>query len=931
MPHSIDILRDALARRYEIRDEIGHGAFASVYRARDLRHDREVAIKVLDVDPRSDVGELRFLREIRVLAQLQHPHILPLHDSGFVGALLYYVTPYLGGESLRGRMTRERRLVVSDVVQIAREVADALHSAHRHGVVHRDIKPDNILLSDGHAVVADFGIARMVALDPGRAARLTRTGLGGPGTPAYMSPEQMLGDGETDARTDIYALGCVLYEMLTGQMPFAGKDGFTRRFTESPPRASTVRDAVPIGVDDVLQKALQLRPDDRFVDARQMRDALDAAMHGRPVPAIASTATVSGPRDAVRDHANQARTAGEPHSAPISPAAAPDAPAVRYRPAMLTNRLHRYGLLLAVVVVVGLAVAATVSLTPARLWRAPATNLSTRTPPLARRRIVVAVFDNRTGNARLNPMGELAADWIARSLLEANFEVVDARAQDVGARATALGEASTPRGSDRVLALARQTGAGSVVTGRYYIQGDSLHFEGGILDVATQTLARAIPPATGPTPSATSLIGTLAARVTMALAISTDSTAGASTAALVEPPSIEAYEHASRAWEMFFARPSDTATAFAELSRATAVDTGYSAPLLMRAYILDVLAQWPALASQVEALKPRRPRLGRAERNALALFEADFRGDLLGRLRAATDLARQSPGSPDMALLFALSASYLHRFGEAKEVLERSDPDRGINLVSPWYWSWRCAIDHMLGRTMAELRAAEEGARRFPSAPDMVFALVRAHAGAGRIRHLDAVLARGGFSGARPSGEAQELAMFAGRELRAHGYSAPARNLFVRVAALAQVASTTLGRHRYALALYEIGQLDAARAAYEDILRRDSLDLEAIGRLAVIAVRRGDAVGVRRGEDRLIAWHRPYAFGIPDKWRAQIAAVAGRPADAVTLLRAAVAHGYRPFDTGVISVHEEGDFLSLRADPGFQTFAHAGGRTGALP
>ena len=175
-------LRVALKGRYEILREIGQGAFATVYLARDTRHERNVALKVLNADPTSQTGELRFIREIRLLAGLQHPHILPLHDSGHVEALLYYVMPYVSGETLRTRMSRERQLPVNAALTIARETADALAYAHAQGIIHRDIKPENILLSAGHAIVADFGIAR--AIDLAGVRQLTRTGMGGPGTPA---------------------------------------------------------------------------------------------------------------------------------------------------------------------------------------------------------------------------------------------------------------------------------------------------------------------------------------------------------------------------------------------------------------------------------------------------------------------------------------------------------------------------------------------------------------------------------------------------------------------------------------------------------------------------------------------------------------------------------------------------------------------------
>jgi eukaryotic-like serine/threonine-protein kinase len=261
-------LRAALAGRYEIEREIGQGAFATVFLARDARHDRRVAVKVLNADPSSDTGELRFIREIHLLARLQHPNILPLHDSGHVEALLYYLMPYVSGETLRARMSRERQLPLDVAVRIGCEVSDALAYAHAQGVIHRDIKPENILLSGGHAVVADFGIAR--AIDVGGVQQLTRTGMGGPGTPAYMSPEQLMGDSQLDGRTDIYSLGCVLYEMITGRAPFAGKEGFVKRFTEPPPRPSVLRKDVPAWLEDVIVKTLERNPAARYATAEDL-------------------------------------------------------------------------------------------------------------------------------------------------------------------------------------------------------------------------------------------------------------------------------------------------------------------------------------------------------------------------------------------------------------------------------------------------------------------------------------------------------------------------------------------------------------------------------------------------------------------------------------------------------------------------------------
>ena len=267
-------LTTALADRYRIERELGQGGMATVYLAHDLRHEREVAIKVLHPDLGAVLGSERFLSEIKTTARLQHPHILPLLDSGAADGLLYYVMPYVRGETLRARLAAERQLPMEDALRIAREVADALGAAHALGIIHRDIKPENILLQGGHALVADFGIA--LAVQHAGGARMTQTGLS-LGTPQYMSPEQAMGERAVDARSDIYALGAVTYEMLTGDPPFTGATVqaiIAKALTERPVPPSTVRDTVPPGVEQAVLRALAKLPADRFANAAEFVAAL---------------------------------------------------------------------------------------------------------------------------------------------------------------------------------------------------------------------------------------------------------------------------------------------------------------------------------------------------------------------------------------------------------------------------------------------------------------------------------------------------------------------------------------------------------------------------------------------------------------------------------------------------------------------------------
>jgi sugar lactone lactonase YvrE/tRNA A-37 threonylcarbamoyl transferase component Bud32 len=278
-------LASALQDRYRLERELGQGGMATVYLAQDLKHDRKVAIKVLRPELAAIIGAERFLSEIKTTANLQHPNILPLHDSGEADSFLYYVMPFVEGESLRDRLQREKQLPIGDAVRIATEVAGALDYAHRHGIIHRDIKPENIMLHDGRALVADFGIA-LAASRAG--ARMTETGMS-LGTPHYMSPEQAMGDRELTPRSDVYALGAVTYEMLLGEPPFTGPTAqsiMAKVMTETPTALLPRRARIPPQVEDAILTALEKLPADRFPTAAAFAEALIGPARPRAVAGL---------------------------------------------------------------------------------------------------------------------------------------------------------------------------------------------------------------------------------------------------------------------------------------------------------------------------------------------------------------------------------------------------------------------------------------------------------------------------------------------------------------------------------------------------------------------------------------------------------------------------------------------------------------------
>ena len=358
-------LDTALAGRYTLVRELGRGGMATVYLAEDLRHDRPVALKVLRPELAASMGPERFLREIRLTARLDHPHILPVLDSGTAAGLLWYTMPYVHGETLRDRLRREVQLPIETAVDLTRQVASALDYAHRGGVVHRDLKPENILVSDGQARVADFGVAK--ALSEGGEGKLTETGLA-VGTPAYMSPEQASG-GAVDVRSDIYALGCVLYEMLAGEPPFTGPTPqaiTNKRMTDPVPSVRRVREVVPEAVEHSITRALAKVPADRFPTAAEFARALEAAS---PVEGVA----------AARATASQSPVVGR-------------------------RRVPRQGLTLAVA-----ALLAMVAVVATLLWRS-------RTAPLTLHADLVAVAPFDVLDPELQLWREGLADLLSRSL-----------------------------------------------------------------------------------------------------------------------------------------------------------------------------------------------------------------------------------------------------------------------------------------------------------------------------------------------------------------------------------------------------------------------------------------------------------------------------------------------------------------------------------
>ena len=440
-------LRAGLAPHYTVEREIGAGGMARVFLAAERHPPRKVAVKVMNPDVSTSEFRERFIREVELTSRLSHPHIVPIlaaDECLFVPdgpeGLCYYVMPYIEGESLRARLEREQRLPLEEAVRIALEVGDALSYAHAQGIIHRDIKPENILLSGDHAWVADFGIARAVSAAGGH----TLTGGHAVGSLAYMSPEQLMGSRAIDARTDVYSLGGVLYEMLVGEPPLVGLAGGTPRggtALDTVLRAQRVSHRSERSIKETIAHALAAEPDDRYASVDQFASGLRDAVSRRPV--------------------------------------------LRLR----LPRVGRKALLLG-------------GATAAALGTAGVLLLGNRAPALDPRRVVVAGFEDLSGDPTLAPLGHIAADWLTQALARhGGLEVVP------GAAASHLDAAD-------IRALASRTGAGTVVSGAYYSEGDSVRFHVQVIDATRGTVLRGVEPVGAPRRAPTQAAEALRGRLT---------------------------------------------------------------------------------------------------------------------------------------------------------------------------------------------------------------------------------------------------------------------------------------------------------------------------------------------------------------------------------------------------------------------------------
>jgi len=837
MGDTLDRLRIALAGRYTFERELGRGGMATVYLATDLKHHRGVAIKVLK--PELSLAPERFLQEIEIAATLAHPHIVPLYDSGAAEEILYYVMPYIDGESLRDRLAREPQLPIKDVCAIAREIADALDYAHKRSVVHRDIKPGNVMLWSSHAVVADFGIAKAVGLantrDPLNSSGLVL------GTPPYMAPEQAAADPTTDHRADIYALGVLTYEMLAGRRPYQGVQE-----SLSPIHISVLRPETPSALATLVMRCLSISPDARPQHAGDLVGAIDAL----PTPSDGAI----GPR---------------------------------------TRRVSRRQVLLGTVLASMILLIIGAALLPPAT-RAMLVTLARRPDaPLMQGRVLVVPFTNETGDTAVRVVGVLAAEWIGRAVSTVRgLEVVDP--QTALTTEKIISRIPWPlRTRDQSLAMAQEVGATTLVSGTIYREGDSLLFLTKITDVKNGRLVRTLEPVSSSRATPLLALTRLQQRVAGSLAQVSEVSGGMSIGSLAEPPSLAAYEEVYRGMEAYLR--GDDSSQFAHFERAARLDTMYTTPFVFLAFTHVFHFQYEAADSAIRRAESLSERLTPAERALLDHLQALMRGDRDQAVITAQRFLSLIPGSQEAPLLLASVALSAQRPKLALSALSQTDPNRGLNLAAPVYWIYQSEAAGEQGDWKRSLAMARTGVNRFPQSAVMGELTARALARLNLVPEMEGALARLPTP-VNPVLERAKLAIKLWGDLERAGAHAAATNLVQRYARLMDgAASDTARESRYTRGglYWRAGRLRDAQMIFRSLAAADTgMDrLRDLAQLGITSAHLGDSATASLAEKQIRDATPRYLRGTQKLLQAEIAAALNERARAVALLREGLALG----------------------------------------
>ena len=837
MTDALARLTVALSDRYTIERELGRGGMATVYLAEDLKHHRKVAVKVLRPELAAALGADRFHQEIEIAAQLTHPHILPLHDSGDADGFLYFVMPYIEGQSLRDKLAHEGELPIAEAVRILRDVVEALRHAHKHSVVHRDIKPDNVMLSEDHALVTDFGVAKAVS-DATGAIGLTTEGVA-LGTPAYMSPEQAAADPHIDHRADIYAVGVIAYELLTGRTPFVGttqQELLAAHVTQTPDPVTKYRESVPPALAQLVMRCLKKKPADRWQTAEELLPQLEAL--ATPSGGVTPTGTMP--------------TGGA------------------------TTAARRK-----IVSVAGVSVA--VMAVAVGAWAILRSEPSTLVP----NRVIVAPFENRTGDAGLDDLSVMVMDWLGQGLIQTTVaEVVPTGTVLHVANVLSAASGQTvvdPR------ELGNATNATVVISGAYYLAGDSIRFQWQISHVSEERVVSA--PEDVLASAADPVAGIDALRSRAMTVIVTHLDPARPIEIIGNPPLIGAYREYLAGVEYLFLGQMESAAA--HFSRAYALDTTFLRALrdeyntYRNTYTPESWSRADSVWSLLEVRSDRMPS------GILDWFRAAMDWDQEERYRVTLRDAGNAPSSNTVSQL-AYEALKLNRPTQALEWLDQWVPD-GSDYAGR-HAMFRASALHWLGEHERELEYVQGHQTEFTFGSTALLFEVTALAALG---HVEVMLPLLDEAESRVDPVAGAAPLTAALELEAHGYLDEASRLYAGIIegsrafweenplpAVAGLLAYALWRSGDPAAAREI--VDSARVGFavSDVFNVVP-DVVHLGTVGILAAAVGDTAEAERVSSELATrtdrWARPTA-----RWfRGQIAAELGQLEKALRLLREA--------------------------------------------
>ena len=820
---TLSLARGTRLGPYEVLGLIGAGAMGEVYRARDTRLDRTVAVKILPTGLRADPERrVRFAREAMTIARLSHPHICTLFDVGEHDGATFLVMEDLAGETLAARL-QKGPLPLEQALGVAAEMVDALAVAHRHGVIHRDLKPANVMLTKTGAKLLDFGLAKLTGHGEQPAGRAPGVGadavgaLTGEGrilgTLQYMAPEQVEGQ-PADARTDLWALGAILYEMVAGQRAFAGTSTATliaAIMSAEPPALATRQPLTPPSVERLVRRCLAKAPDDRPDTAHDVASELRSLRETSGVPAV----TAAQPRRR-RGLRTALVIAGG-----LALIMAGAGVAWRLRPPAPRELAHP-----------------SPDVRPAEELNADGVAGPAAVTTLDPEKVVVAVFVNRTGDPSLDPLGLQISDWVTQSLTRIGVKVA------INPELPSLGSPGLPRSvlgaaPDPVRALAERAGAGLVVSGAYYLDGDALRVQSQVNDGASSDITSTFDPSVGPRSKPSDVVAGVARVVTGAMALRLNKTFVAVLGSAYTPPSYGAYVEWVQATAHLGADPREAERHY---RRSLQVDPDFLAAryglclaLIDQGRLADADAELrileePATYSQAT---PWEQAVIRAKR-------AYLDGDLGGELQAYTEAARLSPTPLTLWAVAAVEGA-MHHPRAALEGLSRirvADSPAEFGPLASFFLANRALFHHEVGEYEKQLETARLGQQHYPADGAFFSHEVGAMVALGRVTELDAVMARAERSTLQ-SGSVGDVLYHSARELSAHGHADAARAMASRAATWCQNhlearEPTPQLRRTYALVLLLAGECHQALAVGRDLVRQEPDSLDALGTHATV-------------------------------------------------------------------------------------------------